>query len=117
MQAAETPVSMDERLKTDYGWTPRQRDVLDLIARGKTNAEIAGVLGISRDGVKYHVSEILSKLGSNSREEAADYWRRYNGWAPRFARVFRAATSGVVLKWTAATAALAGGGFALAMGR
>jgi DNA-binding CsgD family transcriptional regulator len=105
---------MDERLKVDYGWTRRQRDVLGLIAGGKTNAEIAGVLGISRDGVKYHVSEILSKLGSNSREEAADYWRRYNGWMPRFARVFRAAASGATLKWTATATALAGGGVVVA---
>jgi DNA-binding CsgD family transcriptional regulator len=42
---------MAERLRTDYGWTPRQREVLTLIERGKNNLEIADALGISRDGV------------------------------------------------------------------
>ncbi len=56
-------------------WTPRQTEVLDLIAQGKTNGEIAAVLGITVDGVKFHVSEILNKLGASSREEAAAYWQ------------------------------------------
>lgn len=38
---------------------------------------------------KWHVSEILRLLGADTREEAAEYWRRANGLAPRFARVFR----------------------------
>ncbi len=67
---------MSERLGIDYHWTPRQREVLTLVERGKNNVDIADALGISRDGVKYHVSEILSKLGADSREEAAEYWRR-----------------------------------------
>ncbi len=55
--------------------TERQREVLDLIAAGKTNAEIGESLGISLDGAKWHVSEILGKLGVATREEAADAWR------------------------------------------
>jgi DNA-binding CsgD family transcriptional regulator len=51
--------------------TPREWEVLDLLRTGLSNPEIAERLGISRDGVKYHVSEILSKLGLTSREEAA----------------------------------------------
>ena len=99
---------MRDRLATDYGWTRRQRQVLDLIAAGRSNLEIADTLGISRDGAKYHVSEVLSKLGADSREEAADYWRRYNGMAPRFARVFRGALSLKLLPWLAGAAAAAG---------
>lgn len=57
--------------------------------------------------MKYHVSEILSKLGADSREEAAEYWRRYNGMAPRFARVFRAILGGTAMKVAAGTAAIA----------
>ncbi len=54
--------------------TPRQWQVLALMREGKSNPQIAESLGISLDGVKYHVSEILSRLGLSSREEAAA-WR------------------------------------------
>ena len=52
--------------------TRREREILDLLRRGLTNEEIAARLGISLDGAKYHVSQILSKLGVATREEAAD---------------------------------------------
>lgn len=55
--------------------TTRQREVLALVARGRTNGEIANELGIGFDTVKTHVSEILGKLGVESREEAAAAWR------------------------------------------
>ena len=51
--------------------TPREWQVLDLIDQGLTNDEIARRLGISFDGAKFHVSEILSKLGVSSRHDAA----------------------------------------------
>ncbi len=54
--------------------TPREWEVLALLRDGLSNPEIAERLGITRDGVKYHVSEILGKLGLASREEAAA-WR------------------------------------------
>ncbi|MGH2609582.1 MAG: LuxR C-terminal-related transcriptional regulator [Tepidiformaceae bacterium] len=53
----------------------RQRQILRLIEAGHTNREIADLLGMSVDGAKWNVSEILSKLGLASREEAAEYWR------------------------------------------
>jgi DNA-binding CsgD family transcriptional regulator len=53
------------------GLTPREREVLDLVRLGLTNEEIAERLGITLDGAKYHVSQILSKLGVETREEAA----------------------------------------------
>ncbi len=55
--------------------THRQREVLDLIVQGRTNAEIGERLGISLDGAKWHVSEILTRLGLETREQAAEYWR------------------------------------------
>lgn len=51
--------------------TPREWEVLSLLREGLTNPQIAERLGISLDGAKYHVSEILTKLGVASREEAA----------------------------------------------
>jgi DNA-binding NarL/FixJ family response regulator len=43
--------------------TPRQWEVLDCLRAGLSDQEIAGRLGISLDGAKCHVSEILGKLG------------------------------------------------------
>jgi DNA-binding CsgD family transcriptional regulator len=54
--------------------TPAEERVLDHIRAGKTNAEIAVRLGVSPDAVKYHVSNMLGKLGLDSREQLAG-WR------------------------------------------
>jgi DNA-binding NarL/FixJ family response regulator len=53
--------------------SPRELDVLRLIARGMENAEIAEELGISPRTAKNHVSSILAKLGVPSRVQAAIY--------------------------------------------
>ncbi len=52
--------------------TPREQEVLSLLREGLTNQQIAERLGISLPGARYHVSEILSKLGVSSRQEAAE---------------------------------------------
>jgi DNA-binding NarL/FixJ family response regulator len=51
--------------------TPREREVLVLIARGGTNQQIANELSLSRDTVRNHVAQILSKLGVHSKLQAA----------------------------------------------
>jgi len=51
--------------------TPREWEVLDLLREGLTNEQVGERLGISFATARYHVSEILSKLGVGSREEAA----------------------------------------------
>ena len=73
--------------------TPREWQVLDLIRQGLTNEQIALRLDVSLATAKYHVSEIISKLGVTTREEAA-------AWQPE----------GVAVRWwQRAIATLAGG--------
>jgi len=50
--------------------TEREKDVLKLMAQGRSNKEIAGALTISERTVKFHVSSILGKLGAGNRTEA-----------------------------------------------
>ena len=52
--------------------TERQREVLRLIERGHTNSEIAERLGISLQGVKWHVRELLGKYAVENREELVE---------------------------------------------
>jgi ATP/maltotriose-dependent transcriptional regulator MalT len=53
--------------------TRREREVLELVAKGRTNEEIAATLFLTVSTVKVHVRHILSKLGVRSRTEAAIY--------------------------------------------
>ncbi|WP_202446715.1 MULTISPECIES: helix-turn-helix transcriptional regulator [Streptomycetaceae] len=55
----------------DLGLTPRERDVLRLVAAGRTNRAIAEELFISPKTASVHVSNILAKLGVSGRGEAA----------------------------------------------
>lgn len=50
--------------------TPREHEVLDLLAEGLSNKAIAKQLGVSDHTVKFHLNAILSKLGATSRTEA-----------------------------------------------
>jgi DNA-binding NarL/FixJ family response regulator len=57
--------------------SPRQRDVLELIARGERDREIAQQLVIAERTVKKHVENILHKLHARNRAEAAARLREY----------------------------------------
>ncbi|MDE9366698.1 AAA family ATPase [Luteipulveratus sp. YIM 133132] len=56
--------------------TPREREVLTLVAEGRTNGEIATALFISAKTASVHVSNILAKVGAATRTEAAAIARR-----------------------------------------
>jgi two-component system, NarL family, response regulator LiaR len=56
---------------TDESLTPREKQVLILLAKGRANKEIARELQIGQETVKTYVSNILSKLGVQSRTQAA----------------------------------------------
>ena len=58
------------------GLSERQREVLELLARGESNREIAERLYISSNTVKFHLREIYARLGVRNRVEAARLLQR-----------------------------------------
>jgi DNA-binding NarL/FixJ family response regulator len=54
-----------------FGLTPRELEVVSLVATGASNKEIAGTLKLSEETVKHHLSRIFEKTGQSSRVELA----------------------------------------------
>jgi DNA-binding CsgD family transcriptional regulator len=98
---------MGRERQTTTGLTPRQREVLRLVARGHTNGEIGEILGISLAGAKWHVAELMGKLNVNSREDLAESYLEEQRAGARLARWWSGALGVVSLKpWVTATAAV-----------
>lgn len=73
-------MASDEETQSIYSpLSPRELEVLELVAAGQTNKEIAAQLDISNQTVKNHVSSILRKLAVNDRTQAVVYAMR-RGW-------------------------------------
>lgn len=59
------------RRRDEHALTPRQQEVLALLAQGKSNKEVARALELSISAVKLHVAAVLQELGASNRAEAA----------------------------------------------
>ena len=67
----------EAELEPGHDLTRREREVLLLLVEGLSNAEIAAQLHVTVAAVKYHVSNILAKLGASNRTEAAAIARQH----------------------------------------
>jgi len=64
------PFVPDAKKREDLGITRRELEVLELIAQGMSNREIAGKLYVSENTVKTHSSRVFDKLGAKRRTQA-----------------------------------------------
>lgn len=67
---ARQPFVPDERKREDLGITRREFEILELIAQGMSNREIAEKLYVSENTVKTHSSRVFDKLGAKRRTQA-----------------------------------------------
>ena len=83
-QATETstPQPPDPTLTGNTQLTPREQEILRLVARGLSNTELADTLMVSENTVKTHVKNILGKLHMKNRREAAAYAARLGYMQP-----------------------------------
>jgi DNA-binding CsgD family transcriptional regulator len=72
---AREPFVVDENRVRELGITPRELEILQLIARGMSTREIAATLFVSENTVKTHASRLLDKLGVNRRIKAVETGR------------------------------------------
>lgn len=68
--------SAERRASDEFQLTPRERDVLTLLAEGRSNKEIARALGISVHTAKFHVGQLLDKLDATGRTDAVAHAAR-----------------------------------------
>jgi NarL family two-component system response regulator LiaR len=68
--AAAPPFAVDDARVRELGITPRELEILNLIARGMSNREIAGALFVSENTVKTHSARLFDKLDVNRRTKA-----------------------------------------------
>ncbi|MGW1880841.1 response regulator [Streptomyces sp. NPDC001970] len=74
MHPASAVSAQPARSKEEFGLSSREVEVMDLIAAGMTNQQIAATCFISEKTVKNHINRIFAKLHSASRSEAIAVW-------------------------------------------
>ena len=74
---AGKPFVPDERKRVDLGITPRELEILELIAQGLSNREIAGRLSVSENTIKTHSSRVFDKLGAKRRTQAVQLGKEF----------------------------------------
>ena len=74
---AGRPFVPDDRKRVDLGITPRELDILVLIAQGMSNREIAEKLFVSENTVKTHSTRVFSKLGARRRTQAVQLGKEF----------------------------------------
>jgi DNA-binding CsgD family transcriptional regulator len=71
------PFVLDEKKREDLGITRRELDILELIAQGLSNREIAEKLFVSENTVKTHSSRVFDKLGARRRTQAVQLGKEF----------------------------------------
>jgi two-component system, NarL family, response regulator LiaR len=74
---AGAPFVPDERKREDLGITRREFEILELIAQGLSNREIAEKLFVSENTVKTHSSRVFDKLGAKRRTQAVQLGKEF----------------------------------------
>ena len=74
---AGVPFIADERKREDLHITRRELEILELIARGLSNREIAEKLFVSENTVKTHSSRVFDKLGARRRTQAVQLGKEF----------------------------------------
>nr|WP_231626542.1 response regulator transcription factor [Streptomyces apocyni] len=74
LQAHQAPAPHGARNRREFGLSSREVEVMDLIAAGMSNQQIAATCFISEKTVKNHINRIFAKLHSASRSEAIAVW-------------------------------------------
>lgn len=68
--------AIEQRARKEEALTPRQMDVLDLVAQGLTYKEIGAKLFLTEHTIKYHMGQIIERLHLENRRQVIEYARR-----------------------------------------
>jgi ATP/maltotriose-dependent transcriptional regulator MalT len=71
------PFLPDEKKLDELGITPRELQILELIAQGMSNREIAETLFVSENTVKTHSSRVFGKMGAKRRTQAVQLGKEF----------------------------------------